>query len=63
MNALFQDLRYDLRTFAKSPGFSTVAVQTLALGIRPNAAIFALVDRVMLGRLLVRAAHRRKEPR
>ena len=54
MEMLRQDVRFALRSFAKSPGFTSVVVMTLALGIGANAAIFGLMDQVMFRLLPVR---------
>lgn len=54
LTTAFRDLRYGLRTLARTPAFTAIAILTLALGIGANTAIFTLLDQVLLRLLPVK---------
>src|ERR1044072_6737951 len=61
MQTLFQDLRFGLRQLLKRPGFTLLAIISMALGIGANTAIFSLVDTVVFRPLPVRNASELQE--
>ncbi len=59
MNSVFQEFRFGSRQLLKSPGFTGVAIITLALGISANTAIFSVVNGVLLRPLAFKDPGRR----
>ena len=62
VDSFWQDVRYGARTLRRAPGFAVTTIAILTLGIGANAAIFTLLNAVMLRTLPVRAPHQLVEP-
>ena len=62
MTSVWQDVRYGLRVLAKSPGFTAIAILTLALGIGATTTIFSVIDSVLLNPLPYKNADRLATP-
>lgn len=58
MTSLWQDFRFAFRTLGKSPGFTAVAILTLALGIGATAIIFSAIDSILIHPLIYKDADR-----
>jgi putative ABC transport system permease protein len=58
MTALIRDIRFALRSYARTPGFTLLAVSTIALGVGASTAIYSVVDGVLLEPLPYEAADR-----